>query len=119
MKDILLKNGEIVSSQGVFKKDVLISNGKISSVGENISGDFEEIDCEGKIILPGLIDAHVHFREPGASHKEDWTTGSMAAASGGVTSVFDMPNNTPVITTVETLNDKRKLIYCIYIYIYI
>jgi dihydroorotase len=110
MKDLLLKNGEIVNSLGVFRQDVLISNGKIVSVGENISGDFEEIDCEGKIILPGLIDAHVHFREPGSSHKEDWTTGSMAAASGGVTTVFDMPNNSPAITTVERLNEKRKLI---------
>jgi len=110
MKDLLLKNGEIVSSSGVFKKDVLIRDGKIASIGGNVSGDVEEIDCSGKIILPGLIDAHVHFREPGESHKEDWTTGSKAAASGGVTTVFDMPNNSPAITTVERLNEKRKLI---------
>ena len=60
----------------------------------------------GKYLIPGAIDLHVHFREPGLVYKEDFTTGSQAAAAGGVTTVYDMPNNEPVTITVETFNNK-------------
>ncbi len=111
MKKILLKNGEIVSSGGIEKKDVLIEDGKIKEILDpGAKVDSDEIDCTGKIILPGLIDAHVHFREPGQSYKEDWGTGSKAAVAGGVTTVFDMPNNQPPILTVKDLDAKRELI---------
>lgn len=116
MAKILLKNGEIASSAGVLRKDVLIEGGKIIDVlspGKKVAGakmDAEVIDCKDKVILPGLIDAHVHFREPGQAYKEDWETGSKAAVSGGVTTVFDMPNNQPPIVTVKDLDAKRKLI---------
>jgi len=113
---ILLKNGTLVSSEGSFEKDLLIENGKIVKSG-NVGGA-RVIDCKGKMILPGLIDVHVHFREPGANYKEDWTTGSSAAVAGGVTTVCDMPNNTPPTTSVENLEKKRALIkgrsYCNY-----
>lgn len=112
MSKFVLKNGQIVSSEGIFDADVVVEDGKIIEVIEGGGSDLgiEEIDCARKIILPGLIDAHVHFREPGDSYKEDWQTGSSAAASGGVTTVFDMPNNKPPIFSVMELEVKRKMI---------
>jgi len=70
----------------------------------------EEISSNNLLALPALIDPHVHFRTPGATHKEDWQTGTAAAIAGGVTTVFDMPNNTPSITNLELLNEKTKII---------
>jgi dihydroorotase len=113
MQKKLLKNGEIASSEGVFKKDILIEDGKIIGIldeGEKIQDDVEVIECEGKLILPGLIDPHVHFRVPGAEYKEDWESGSKAAVAGGITSVCDMPNNDPPTVSVKALDEKRKLI---------
>lgn len=90
--------------------DLLIEDGKIAKVGGNIdSPGAEEIDCTGKHVIPGVIDAHVHFRSPGDEYKEDWETGSRAAVMGGVTTVFDMPNTNPQTTTLEALEDKRAL----------
>src|SRR3989344_7000957 len=68
------------------------------------------IDAKGLTLLPALIDPHVHFRIPGAEHKEDWRTAAKAAIAGGVTTVFDMPNNQPACTTLERIHDKTKLI---------
>ncbi len=107
----VLKNAQIVSSEEVFSGDVLIGGGKIIEVGsEIVSDDAEVIDCEGKYLLPGVIDGHVHFREPGQSEKEDWEHGSAAAVVGGVTTVLDMPNNQPPILTVADLAAKRDLV---------
>lgn len=120
MGKILLKGGQVVSSSGVFEADVLVEDGKILRVcdwGEESEAD-EVFDCSGKLIFPGLIDAHVHLREPGQSYKEDWETGSSAAVAGGVTTVLDMPNNDPPVVSIEDLEKKRKLIkgrsYCNY-----
>lgn len=68
------------------------------------------IDGEGLTLLPALIDPHVHFRLPGATHKEDWKTGALAAVRGGVTTVFDMPNNIPACNTMERMDEKKQLI---------
>ena len=85
-----------------------IENGKIVKLAKSLEGD--KIRRFGnRAILPGAIDAHVHFREPGMTHKEDFGTGSLAALNGGVTCVFDMPNTVPATTTVETLREKRAL----------
>lgn len=70
----------------------------------------KELDCEGLTIMPALIDPHVHFRTPGAEYKEDWFTGAEAAVLGGVTTVFDMPNNTPSCITRDRLLSKKRLI---------
>ncbi len=121
MKTILLKDGQVGHHLGIYDADVLIgADGKIVDTydwGKKIKAD-KVIDCKGKLILPGLIDVHVHFREPGESYKETWETGSKAAVSSGVTTVFDMPNNKPPILSVKDLKAKRKLIsgrsYCNY-----
>lgn len=104
---LIFKNVTVVNAEGMEQRDVFVEDGKIS-------GPFEAadriIDGSGKFLLPGAIDAHVHFREPGASHKETWETGSRAAAMGGVTSVLDMPNTQPPTITVEALQAKRELV---------
>jgi len=112
MGKILLKNGEVVSSKGTLKIDVLIDEGKIVGFpeeGDEVVGA-EVIDCMDKLILPGVIDPHVHFREPGATYKEDFESGSRAAVAGGVTTVLDMPNNDPPTISCEALDDKRALV---------
>ena len=123
MSKILLKDGMVGCSLGIYDAHVLIEKGKIVDTYDwdkepKMSKGDRIIDCKGKLILPGLIDAHVHFREPGQAYKEDWTTGSSAAVAGGVTTVLDMPNNNPPIVTVKDLQAKRKLIkgrsYCNY-----
>ena len=120
MTKILLKNGQVGCVLGVYDADVLIEDGKIVSTfdwGQKHESD-EVIDCKGKIILPGLIDTHVHLREPGQKYKEDWITGTKAAVSSGVTTICDMPNNKPPVLTVDDLEEKRKLVegraYCNY-----
>jgi len=111
VKKILLKGGEIVSSKEVRVADVLIEDGKVVRIDEDLqSDDCEVIDCSGKVVMPGAIDVHVHFRCPGAEYKEDWVHASKAAVFGGVTTVFDMPNNTPAILELEDLDMKRELI---------
>lgn len=79
---------------------------KIRAIGHNLSG--EKIDCFGKVILPGLIDVHVHFRDLNQAHKEDWQSGGQAAVKGGVTTVFAMPNTNPPLTTVERIREYRR-----------
>jgi len=84
--------------------DVLISDGKISEISEEIlAPEASPIDARGKILVPGLVDAHVHFREPGQEYKEDLRTGSLAAAAGGFTTVIAEPNTTPPIDTPTRL----------------
>jgi len=82
-----------------------VDDGKISAVKKILKGD-EHYNFRGKIILPAGIDIHVHFRDPGLTHKEDFSTGSMAAAYGGISCVFDMPNTIPQTTTLQTISDK-------------
>ena len=109
---IFIKNGHVVDVEakkdGLF--DILINDeGKVEKVGEKGSLDSfekeidETIDASGKYVLPGFIDLHVHFREPGGEYKETVKTGSMAAARGGYTTVVTMPNTKPVMDTVEHL----------------
>jgi len=93
-----------------MKADIAVSDGKITRVGKINRADADEIyDAKGKFILPGIIDAHVHFRDPGLTEKEDFETGSAAAAFGGITTVADMPNVIPVTSTLERYNEKIKI----------
>ena len=101
MGSILIRGGHLVDpSQSIDKKtDLLIMDGKVEAVGDQVAGTegIQEIDASGKIVAPGLIDVHVHLREPGGEHKETIDTGLDAAVSGGFTAVCAMPNTDPVI----------------------
>ncbi len=110
---ILLKNGRVLDPasgrDGVY--DVLISDGVIAGVDCNIpEADNEVIDAAGCFIMPGLVDLHVHFREPGFEYKETIKTGSLAAARGGVTTVLPMPNTKPVADSVEIIGHINEII---------
>ena len=88
--------------------EIGISDGKIVTVGRLVSGGDERVDIgSSRIVLPGFMDPHVHFRDPGMTNKETFDTGTMAAVHGGVTCVLDMPNTKPPVTDVQTLLDKK------------
>ncbi len=113
MNDLLIKNAFVVSPADKLngKYDILIKDGKIAEVGENLSSDTEFINAEGLYAIPGLVDMHVHLRDPGFTDKEDIISGCKAAAAGGVTSVLAMPNTNPVTDNAETVKyilDKAK-----------
>lgn len=103
---ILLKNGQVTDSKNKVygKRDILIENEKIAGIYEEYSDIADKIiDCTGLAVIPGLFDMHVHFRDPGQTHKEDIFTGADAAAAGGVTGVLCMPNTLPVLDTPELI----------------
>jgi dihydroorotase len=107
MNSLLLTGGRVVDPANHFDSpaDVLILDGKISAVGKNLSAPkgAAQLDARGKVICPGLIDLHVHLREPGQTAKENLATGTAAAARGGFTSVVCMPNTSPAIDTAGTV----------------
>ena len=107
--DLALNNALILENRKVVERSIGISGGKISKISRHHIRAAKEIDCFGKLVLPGLIDVHVHFREPGMTWKEDWGSGSRAAIAGGITTVFDMPNTKPQTTTFRALKQKIKL----------
>lgn len=112
MKKLLIKNAKIVNEGKVFEGEVYIENDTIVEVSSIISAksqDVRIVDAEGKYLLPGVIDEHVHFREPGLTYKADIHHGSKAAIAGGVTSFMEMPNTQPSTTTIELLNEKFAL----------
>lgn len=108
---ILIKNGRVLDPETGFDKvtDIVLSDGKIKSIGKVEQIDYDQIiDAEGMTVAPGLIDVHVHFRDPGFTHKEDLETGSKAALHGGVTTVVCMANTKPVVDSAEILDDILK-----------
>lgn len=110
MKNYLIKNVHLVNEGKQWTADVLIKNGRIEKIAHNIDVDFavENIDGEGKYLLPGIIDDQVHFREPGLTHKANIYTEAKAAVAGGVTSFMEMPNTKPTATTQERLEEKYQ-----------
>lgn len=106
---MLIQNGFLIDpcSRLMMKGDLRICDGLIAEMGEMLEPlpDEEVIDADGLIVAPGLIDTHVHFRDPGFTYKEDLHTGALAAAAGGFTSVVCMANTSPVVDNVEVLND--------------
>ncbi len=107
--DLILANATVVNHDGAGVRDIGVRDGRIAEIGDlSAAGAGERVDCRGLHILPGVIDSQVHFREPGLVHKEDLETGSRAAALGGVTAVFEMPNTDPTTTTAEALADKLR-----------
>lgn len=112
MNDLLLAGGVVVNESGTTRADVAIRDGKISALlPPNTPVPARSVlDVRGRFLLPGLIDSHVHFRQPGLDHKEDWAHGSRAAVAGGVTTVIDMPNTLPPTNTPERAWSKHRLI---------
>ncbi len=107
--DLILKGGTVVNQDGEGARDVGIRGARFAAIGDlSRASAGETIDCRGLHILPGVIDSHVHFREPGLTHKEDLESGSRGAVLGGVTAVFEMPNTDPLTTTAEALVDKVR-----------
>jgi len=106
--DLVLRNGTLVLPWGVEQADVGVRGGKIAAIGDlRTAQSAEEIDCRGLHVLPGLIDSHVHLREPGDPKVETIESGTRAAVLGGLVAVFDMPNTSPSITSREQLDWKR------------
>src|SRR5215213_9004531 len=106
--DLILKGGTVVNHDGEGVRNLAVRGGKIVAIGDIAGPSATTVDCRGLHILPGVIDTQVHFREPGATHKEDLESGSRSAVMGGVTGVFEMPNTNPPTTTPEALADKVR-----------
>jgi dihydroorotase len=107
--DLILKGGTVVNHDGVALRDIGVRAGRFAAIGDlaRVSAG-EVVDCRGLHLLPGVVDSHVHFREPGLTHKEDLESGSLSAVMGGVTAVFEMPNTDPLTVSADTLADKVK-----------
>lgn len=109
--DLVIRGGQVVTPDAVFEASVAVKDGAIVAVGADalMPSARETLDARGLHVLPGAIDVHVHFRDPGYPHKEDFASGTAAAAFGGVTTVFDMPNTIPPTGTAEALAAKQKM----------
>src|SRR5438067_1542237 len=96
--DLLVSNGTMVSGAGMARADIAVADGVFAAIGAPgtlmVEAD-TAYDASGQYVLPGVIDGHVHFRDPGLEYKEDFATGSRSAVMGGVTTVIDMPNTLP------------------------
>ncbi len=106
---LLIKKCKLLQNNKIVIKNILIENGKINKISNKNFKSNKIINAKNNFVIPGLIDSHVHFREPGLTHKEDFLTGSRAAAAGGITTVLDMPNTKPPTLTVRLLAEKREL----------
>lgn len=107
MYELVLKNSKLIDENNEVY--IGINEGKITKISKTLIKGEKEINLDGNLVLPGLIDPHVHFRDPGLTYKEDFKTGSMAAANGGFTFVMDMPNTVPKTNTYKAFKDKLKI----------
>lgn len=107
--DTIIKNGRLVNEGQIFFADLAIKNGRIEKVDDVIDAEGTEIDASGLLVIPGVIDDQVHFREPGLTHKACIQTEARAAVAGGVTSYMEMPNTKPPALTQELLSNKYKI----------
>ena len=109
MTDLAIRGGLVVVPEGELERDLLVSGGRIQSLvapGAGTAGD--ELDARGLVVFPGVVDAHVHFNDPGRADWEGWERGTRGAAAGGVTTVCDMPlNSIPPTTTAQAFRAKR------------
>ena len=106
---LFIQNGMVYVGGRIVKKNILVESGSIKKIFSGKAIADETINASGMLVLPGSIDPHVHFREPGLTHKEGFRTGSFAAAAGGVTSIIDMPNTKPPTLTRKLLAEKISL----------
>lgn len=109
--DLVIKGGRVAVSSSLRSFAIAAKDGRIAWMGSNSNAPSARrvIDASGLVVLPGVIDVHVHMRDPGATYKEDFRTGTAAAAAGGVTTVFDMPNNSPPTKDVDSLSQKVRV----------
>ena len=109
--DLIIRNGTLVSHDTIAPASIAIKDGRVLAVGvdDAMPPARETFDASGLHVLPGAIDVHVHFRDPGYPDKEDWASGTAAAAFGGVTTVFDMPNTIPPTGNAEILAAKHEI----------
>ncbi len=119
MGNLLISGGRVIDPASGYDReaDVAIRDGRIAAIGQDLStGDARQIDARGKLVVPGLIDPHVHLREPGQEHKETLATGSAAAVAGGFTTVCCMPNTNPTLDSPEMVgfveNRARQTAVC-------
>ena len=105
--DLILKNGTVFTPEATEITDIAVKDGKIVDFGSFDNAE-EIIDCTNLFVFPGLIDTQCHFREPGGEHKETLETGTLSAALGGVTGIFEMPNTNPLTITPEAMDFKLK-----------
>ena len=105
--DLVLKNCRFVDKTGEY--DIKIEDGKIADISKTPIKADETVDMKNNFVLPGFIDPHIHFRDPGLTQKEDFKTGSLAAANGGFTTVIDMPNTIPKTNTYKALKEKIQI----------
>jgi allantoinase len=110
-KRTVVAGGTLATDHGVFAADVVIEDGRVAAVAEQAdrSGADELIDASGLVVLPGAIDMHAHFEDPGHTEREDFTTGTMSAAAGGMTTVIEHPLTYPPVTTAQLYREKREM----------
>lgn len=111
MADLVIKNAKAYIKNEIIDCSIAVENGEILKVGKEtqMPNADERINLKNLLVLPGLIDVHVHLRDEGKAYKEDFYTGTAAAAAGGFTTVLDMPNNDPVTMSVESLRNRMSL----------
>ncbi len=110
MTELTVRGATVLTPAGPARADIAVDGGRITAMAATLAPGARDVDATGLLVLPGLVDIHVHFREPGMTEKEDFATGTDAAAAGGVTTVFDMPNTVPATATGELLDAKRALV---------
>jgi dihydroorotase len=110
MFDLLLRGGTVINATGALRADLAVTAGRVAALlaPEEPASARVEHRVDGCHLLPGLVDAHVHLREPGLTHKEDFVSGTRAAAAGGVTTLLDMPTDEPWTSTASELRDKMR-----------
>jgi dihydroorotase (multifunctional complex type) len=109
MPQLTLTGGQVLIEGELVRADLVVEGGKIAGILDSAPRSDQAIDATDQIVIPGVIDSHVHYREPGYDYKEDFTTGSRAAAAGGITMFMDMPNLDPPPSTVENYRRQRSL----------
>ncbi len=110
-KRTLIAGGTVATDGAVFEADLLIEGGRISAITDRGAVDRvdERIDAKGLVVMPGAIDTHAHFEDPGHTEREDFTTGTMSAAAGGITTVLEHPLTYPPVTTAQLYREKREM----------
>ena len=121
MNRLLIKGGRVLDPVGNIDAvlDVLVEEGRIAAVGQNLNAEAQVLDASGQLVCPGFIDMHVHLRDPGEEYKEDMVSGTVAAAKGGFTAIACMPNTKPVMDSrplVEALLKKADSAGCVRVY---